>query len=392
MKIQKLTIEGFRSLKKVEWSPGDLNVVIGQNASGKSNLIAALELLSASARGRLSDYVISHGGMTELVWDNKAEGICFDAEISEASNLERRIFEYKLDMRKRGNSNNYFFVDESAVTRFASKISPETGFTNLLNRDTQSGMILSEKTNDFEVVPDLPSAETLLSFAGNALGGNHWLPLLKKYQADWSVYNDLFLHQGALMRQSAVTRYEKRLNSDGQNLATVLHTLYTDREFKSEIDLGMRAAFDEYEEVVFLPSASQRIEMGIRWRSLKNVQTAANLSDGTLRFLLLLTVLADSELPPLIVIDEPEIGLHPRMLPIVAEFAIDAARRSQIIFTTHSEAFLDAFREKRPTTTVVGMENGETTLKVVDDEELAYWIKDFTLGDIFRSGTLEHIA
>ncbi len=88
------------------------------------------------------------------------------------------------------------------------------------------------------------------------------------------------------------------------------------------------------------------------FRSLRRGQSAADLSDGTLRFLLLLTVLASPSPAPLIAIDEPETGLHPSMLPIVAEYATDAATRTQVILTTHSPQFLDAFGDTLPATTV----------------------------------------
>ena len=80
------------------------------------------------------------------------------------------------------------------------------------------------------------------------------------------------------------------------------------------------------------------------------------------------------------------------MLPIIAEFAVEAATRTQVIFTTHSDQFLDAFRDMRPTTTVAKWENGETTLTTLDDAELAYWLQDYTLGKLFRSGELENMA
>ncbi len=72
MKIKRLDIEGFRSLRKVSWEPGDLNVVIGPNGSGKSNLLQFLELISVSAQGRLGKYIQSLGGMSPLVWDGQA--------------------------------------------------------------------------------------------------------------------------------------------------------------------------------------------------------------------------------------------------------------------------------------------------------------------------------
>ena len=77
MKILELEIENFRSLHKVTWKPGDLNVIIGRNGSGKSNLLRFLELVSASAKGDLEEHIISSGGMNALLWDGKPSNISF---------------------------------------------------------------------------------------------------------------------------------------------------------------------------------------------------------------------------------------------------------------------------------------------------------------------------
>ncbi|MGH9843130.1 MAG: AAA family ATPase [Blastocatellia bacterium] len=108
---------------------------------------------------------------------------------------------------------------------------------------------------------------------------------------------------------------------------------------------------------------------------MRREQSAADLSDGTLRFLFLLTVLGSPDAAPLIAIDEPETGLHPSMLPIVAEYAVEAAQRSQIIFTTHSPQFLDAFDRTKPTATIVSWEDGETRLQALAESELRQWLK-----------------
>jgi predicted ATPase len=156
---------------------------------------------------------------------------------------------------------------------------------------------------------------------------------------------------------------------------------------------AMQAAFvDDFEELVFPPASDQRIQMRILWKSLKREQSTAELSDGTLRFLFLLTVMASPSPAPIIAIDEPETGLHPSMLPLVAEYAVDAATRSQVILTTHSPQFLDAFVETKPTTTVAKWEHGETILHTLKEEELDYWLKEYSLGSLFKSGELEQMG
>jgi predicted ATPase len=209
--------------------------------------------------------------------------------------------------------------------------------------------------------------------------------------AEWSVYHDLHVNMDAPIRQPTVARHETRVEPDGQNLISVLHTLYTgDRTFKNDINLAMRAAFgDDFDELVFPPAADQRIQLRVRWKTLSREQSAADLSDGTLRFLFLLTVLASPNPAPLIAIDEPETGLHPSMLPIVAEYAVDASERTQVILTTHSPQFLDAFQDVVPVTTVVKWAEGKTDLQNVEGEQLERWLKAYSLGALFRSGELE---
>ena len=98
MKIKSLEIKGFRSLKDVTWEPGDLNVVIGPNGSGKSNLLQFLEMVSASAKGKLGDWVQDAGGITQLVWDGSAERIFIKVKLSQKGN--GKIPEYSMMVEK----------------------------------------------------------------------------------------------------------------------------------------------------------------------------------------------------------------------------------------------------------------------------------------------------
>ena len=202
------------------------------------------------------------------------------------------------------------------------------------------------------------------------------------------------MNRDAPIRSPVVSKMERTVAPDGQNLVNVLHTLYTeDRDFKNEVNLAMRAAFgDEFEELVFSPAADQRVQLRVQWKHLKRQQSAADLSDGTLRFLFLLAVLASPAAAPVIAIDEPETGLHPAMLPIVAEYAVEASRHCQVILTTHSPAFLDAFTDELPQTTVALWENGETILKTLSDDVLERWRREYSMGKLLSSGELEQLA
>jgi len=383
MGITQLDIKGFRSLKDVTWKPGALNVLIGANGSGKSNLLRFLELMVVAAEGGLGKHVQSLGGIDAIRWDGQANPVSFRV----SWNSTRHDAD-SYDLRLSVFGPIYMVTSEVLTNRTSGDV--------FIERQTVEARIREDSSEDWRELkrPSFSTEETLLSAASTNFVYLYSVPTFRFELSSITVYHDVQVGRAAPMRQPAVTRYEKRIDPDGQNLISVLHTLYTgDREFERNVDQAMRAAFgDDYEKLVFPPAADQRIQLRVRWRSLKREQSAADLSDGTLRFLFLITALATPDPPPVIAIDEPEVGLHPSMLPIIAEFAADAALRSQVVLTTHSPQLLDAFTELKPTTTVMRWENGETVLRNLNGEELDYWLQGYTLGKLFKSGELESMA
>jgi predicted ATPase len=210
-----------------------------------------------------------------------------------------------------------------------------------------------------------------------------------KYIANWGVYPEFHTGRDSASRQSKPLRHETRVEWDGQNIMQVLHTLYENYpEFRNDVDGAMSVALsEEFRELLFPPVQDGLFQLRMKLRGLARQLSAADLSDGTIRFLYLLAILANPEPPPLIAIDEPETGLHPVMQHIVAEFAVDAASRTQVVLTTHSPEFLDCFGDTVPTTTVVEWQEGQgTTLRNLSGEALTEWVKHFSLGEILRTG------
>lgn len=395
MKILDLHVQGFRSLKDVTWKPGDLNIIIGPNGTGKSNLLRLLEMLSVSAQGRLGQFVQNAGGMQSLVWDGRSGGIAAYVRTShptEIPDLEPEVLSYELLLHRLGASN-YEIAEERLRTD--AETGEQAEASKIIERHLLSAHVLHTSGRSLSVhKTKILENETLLSQATGLFSPNQALADFRNQVAEWAVYHDMRVDQDAPVRAPAVARVEKRVAQDGQNLINVLHTLYTgDRDFKREVNLAMQAAFgDEFEELVFPPAADQRVQLRIRWKSLRSEQSAADLSDGTLRFLFLLAVLASPSAAPLIAIDEPETGLHPSMFPIIAEYAAEAAQRSQVILTTHSPAMLDAFKDTIPTTTVALWEGGQTVLRTLEGDTLEEWVKNYSLGKLFTSGELEQLA
>jgi predicted ATPase len=389
MKINKLTVQGFRSLKDVTWEPGDLNVVIGPNASGKSNLLKLLELVSTSAQGRLAKHIQSQGGVSQVIWDGRAN------RIYTAIQCVNSPFNYTYDFSLDVSGVSYVVGTE----RLLVEQNPST--SNYVPRPLleRSGFQYARLQRMDGSILDLANGsyaldETILSAVPGPIMNETMAYPVKRSFASWHIYHNLDTGSDSEIRRANVARYEPYLDQDGQNLVPVLHSHYTTlRDFKKSIDLGMRAAYgDEYEELIFAPAADQLIQLRIAWKSLKRPVSSADLSDGTLKFLSLLAALLSPVQNDVIAIDEPETGLHPGMLPIIAEYAVEASKKTQVIFTTHSPQFLDAFHEARPTVTVAKWEDGETKLTIPDGESLSHWLQEYSLGTLFKTGELENMA
>ncbi len=395
MKILALEIKDFRSLRKVCWTPGDLNVVIGPNASGKSNLLQVLQLLTVSAAGGLSEYIRECGGMEPLVWDGTAPGLCIQVKTIPPfpdRDVARDSLTYHLQLERIGGSSAFRIAWEELANYRRVELGERDQPLRLLERRRQRATIFDPSEQSLTAPEEeIPEEETLLSLAAGPFTANRVISAFQAKVADWAVYQGYRTDLHAPVRQAALARHETKIADDGSNLLSVLHTLYTgDREFENAVDAAMLAAFgDDYDRLVFPPAADGRVQLRVRWKSLRREQGTADLSDGTLRFLFLLVVFANPTPPALIAVDEPETGLHPSMLPIIAEHAQDAALRSQVIITTHSAELLDAFTTARPSTTVTQRENGESFLRVLADETLKFWLQEYTLGRIHRTGELE---
>ena len=115
---------------------------------------------------------------------------------------------------------------------------------------------------------------------------------------------------------------------------------------------------------------------------------AYRLSDGSLRYLCLLAILLDPEPPPLIGIEEPELGLHPDLMPNLADLLVEASSRCQLIVTTHSDALIDALTERPESVVVCEKHNGQTEMKRLERQNLQYWLEKYRLGELWTSGEL----
>jgi predicted ATPase len=177
------------------------------------------------------------------------------------------------------------------------------------------------------------------------------------------------------------------LAEDANNLGLVLNDLES-RPGMRDILIEKLREFHEPISDIYTKVHGGTIQIFLHEHGLKLPIPATRLSDGTLRFLCLLAILCHPEPPPLVCIEEPEIGLHPDILPAVAKLLVEASQRMQLIVTTHSDALVDALTDTPEAIVVCEKHEGSTTMRRLDKAKLEDWLESYSLGQLWQKGEL----
>jgi predicted ATPase len=176
-----------------------------------------------------------------------------------------------------------------------------------------------------------------------------------------------------------------RLEEDFSNLGLFLNRLRRTPQVKRAV---LEALRDLYEGFSDFDVSVEGGTVQVFFTEGNFTIPATRLSDGTLRYLCLLAILSDPEPPPLICIEEPELGLHPDILPKVADLLISAATRAQLIVTTHSDILVDALTDRPEAILVCEKRAGQTVMRRLDEQELTGWLEKYRLGELWTRGEL----
>jgi predicted ATPase len=362
-----------------------LNVLIGPNASGKSNLIEAISLLAAAPRDLLKP-IREGGGAVEWMWKG-TEGIKPVAELGVKVNLNEAIgFRYELSLMEEGGRLR--LIDEAFANRSGSEPKTFPYYAFRRGQPVIQVLVPGEKQRQkHELQPEglSPDQSILSQYRGDSYP--ELTQLAKQFEAirffrEWS-----FSRFGEVRRPQRVDLPDDFLLEDASNLALIVNDLQNRVETKRLL-LEKLKLFSERVEDLTTKVQGGRIQIFLHETGLRSPIPMERLSDGTLHYLCLLAILCHPEPPPLICLEEPELGLHPDIIPKVAELLVDAAQRTQLIVTTHSDALVSALSEIPES--VVVCERGEegTTLRRLEREALAEWLERYQLGELWSMGEI----
>jgi predicted ATPase len=355
-----------------------LNVLIGPNGSGKSNLIDAISLLQAAPKD-LMEPIRRGGGIAEWLWKGKTEAhgeltAVIDSPVVAQLPL-RHLFWFDREEQRsvvregieKADGSKLFFrrPDGSAFMKVrvdGLREQREVELKELLANQS----ILSQRKG--------PDAYPELTYLGEEYGK------IKLFR-EWRLGRDT-----PPRRPQSTDLASDFLQEDALNLALVLNDLEV-RGLKETIVEKLKSA-DESITGFTTRVLGGTIQLALHHAGLREAVSATRLSDGTIRYLCLLAILCHPEPPPLVCLEEPELGLHPDLIVELADLLVEASHRMQIIVTTHSDILVDALTKVPEAVVVCEKENGSTRMKRLSREDLSEWLKDYGLGQLWRSGEI----
>ena len=344
--VREFEAKSFRSLKAITYPMSDLDVFVGANGVGKTNLYRALELLRSAAANTLAHDLSQEGGLESAMWAGP-RGRTEPARIRLAVGLSAQsdgrssggLYRYEVEVGFPTPASAAFLAEPQIKAEAVSYVGG-TRTTRLVDRRGPSVMARAETGSPKQIDIDLLDSETVL---GRLEDPSRYpeLDALRRTLLQWRFYHGLRTDATSPLRHPCAAVATPTLASDGSDLAAVFATLVHIRQEVADLDRVIHRAFPGAKLVVDPPG--RIASFGMRYPEFPGrVFDAHELSDGTLRFLALAGALLAYRLPPFIALNEPEASLHPDLMEPLAELVVKAADRTQLWLVTHSDRLANA--------------------------------------------------
>jgi predicted ATPase len=383
--FEGIHIEGFRRLNNVHVKLKPLNVVIGANGSGKTSLLDVFSLLAASACGRLKEAISDLGGieanLTNLarVKGQKARFLAFNVA---AGMPALRQIAYRIALAPQGVG---FEISEENLTQQHAQKPPPMQYIQARQGHARYSGQRGEKKSLFPPNWDYNPTESALSQVPKMLLEAEGF---RGRLASSTRYHVLDVSRRAPIRLPQQMRDAQLPGHDGENLVSCLYTLReTDSDRFETIEATLRAGFHDFERLNFPPVAAGTLAMTWKDKTSKNPFYMHQLSEGTLRFLWLATLLQSPALTAVTMIDEPEVSLHPELLSLLADLLREASQRTQLIIATHADRLI-RFLKPSEVLTINVSDEGAAEVTRADELDLEKWLEDYTLDEVWRMGRI----
>lgn len=351
--IDNISIKGFKSLKEISrFKLGNLNIIIGANGAGKSNFIQIFHMLSAMVQNGFSKFILERGGADNFLFNGP--------KVTPEMEME-------IDFHSCSNESNSYKVvfSPTADEKFLLSESLKSGCSDWVSCGTVSEESRITESQDKDCICDLISNIVVYHFHDTSAN--------------------------APMRRSEIVEDNKRLRGNASNIAPFLLSLRESypREYE-EIRNAVRLVmpfFDDFILDVVKMGESEKVRLSWKQKGSDFPMQPYHFSDGSIRFICLAVALLQPAPPSIIVIDEPELGLHPAAVSLLAELIHAASKETQVIIATQSPMLIDHFSIND--IIVMTRDNGASAMKHLNPDEFSLWLEDYSIGELWAKNVIE---
>ncbi len=357
--LDKLTIRGFKSIRELNgFELNDLNIFIGGNGAGKSNLIEFFRLLRKIINGNLNEYIRSGGGISDFLFNGR--------KVTPKLEFEMRfgVRGYRFCLEP-GPSENCLLTNEARYYQPGTAGWWELGD----NPDGKSLLVKEAKGDSSESEYSRPVYEAISS---------------------WQIYHFHDTSATAAMRHYEIIQDNKELRFDASNIAPYLLRLKNKHaDAYQEILDSVRLVMPFFEDFLLdVTEFGEKRKVNLSWlqKGSDYPMQPYHFSDGSIRFICLATALLQPNPPSTIIIDEPELGLHPSAIEILAELIQNSSKEMQLIVATQSPALIDHFSVED--IIVVNRENAASTFERLREKDFNVWLENYSLGELWSKNVI----
>lgn len=382
LNIGRMQIIGYRRLANVEvdFTSRNLAVLVGANGSGKTSFLKSFDLLSCAAVGELRPHLSSLGGLGDVLTRGSATSLGFLLEVIEEKMSPLR---YRLEIAPKGVG--YEIVEETLTEQQRQNKSQPFIYVQSHGSDIR----YFDPKNRGLVRPTWQHNPLETSLA--QVPRMYERPETFRQQiASFSYYGPLDVAPNSPIRLPQTVNDAQIPKANGDETISALYNMQqrTPEAFE-ELKYALRVVFPDFQNLT-LPGVATGKITALWWEGSGATQRKfyiSELSEGTVRFLWLCTVLLSEELPQVLVIDEPESSLHPAMLRVLVELLREASQRTLLIVATHSERLLSHLQPNE--VLIADQEDGNSTVTWADQKgNLDHWLEDYTLGELWAMNIL----
>ncbi len=364
--IKRIKVEGFKSIKDIDLELNNLNLLVGANGAGKSNFLSVFKLLNEISSEHLGIFTTKSGGASKLLYLGK--------KVTDAIkiNIDFEDTTYRCVLEPTTVADQLIFTDESV------------SYSELSNRpDVSNAACLI--TNAPAFPPKGKNETDLRAWSDSKRVANEVLNTFKK----WHVYHFNDTSEKAPMKDNCNIDDNRFLRADAANIAAFLYKLRkTNFNCYSQILKTVQLIAPFIKDFYLEPLEENKRTIRFAWEHKESDDyfDISQLSDGTIRSICLVTLLLQPDPPPTILIDEPELGLHPYAIELLASLFKSVAHRTQLVVSSQSSPLVDQLEPEN--IVVVDYIGGHSEFERKTMNELQAWLEDYTLGELWEKNVL----